>query len=321
MINPTMLTNKKNSIDKFFKKRTILIVEDENESFLKLIEPYKNNDLLPVNIITPLIKTAFDSCEILHEYNAYHKIIKIKVEDLLKANITNWEYNRPADLTRCYDIARYIYTSKQILDTMLYLSYNNKKKSFDVIDGIHRYTSLKLIKDNNSKPLDLLTPSEFGNNNDAKWLFDSYIIINMRINANDGELIELFKSLNKSNPIPDLYLRDVNKEKRDTIEKIANTYCVKYKSHFSSNSRPNKPNINRDRFIDLLDTLYDKYTLTYENNYLLEEMIDNMNAHISFNIPNKLSQTIKNKCLQTGCWLFIYNTDEIEKKISYHYLV
>jgi hypothetical protein len=306
-------------------KKTLIIKEDDNPSSIervnKLLEPYKENELLPVNILKTLLTSAFTSCEILHEYSSYHIIIKIKIEDLLSANITNWEYNRPADVTRCYDIARYIYGSKQIVDTMLYLSFNNKKQSFDVVDGIHRYTSLKLIKQQNQKQLDLITPSEFGNNNDATWLFDSYIPINVRLNASEGELIELFKSLNKSNPIPDLYIKDVKKEKRDIIEGVANNYCVKYKAHFSSNSKPNKPNINRDRFIDLLDKLYDKYKLSSESSVLLQEMLDRMNTEISYNVPIKLSQPIKDKCLTSGCWLFIYSVDEIEKRMTQYYKV
>jgi hypothetical protein len=198
---------------------------------------------------------------------------------------------------------------------MFYLSFNNKKRAFDVIDGIHRYTSLKIIKEQNSKPLDLLTPSEFGTNNDAKWLYDSYIIANIRINASDSELIDLFKSLNKSNPIPELYIRDTNKDKREIIESIANNWQVKYKSHFSSNAKPNKPNVNRDRFIDLLDALYDKFYITEENKGKLEQILDKINTKILFNIPRKLSQNIKEKCSTTGCWLFIYNNEELLKLV------
>ena len=300
------------------KKKPLLIIEDDDNKLNKLInllEPYKNNEFLPINIIDSMIINTFTSCSILHEYTSYHKIIKIKIEDLLSAPITNWQYNRPADLTRCFDIARYVYNSKNCIDTMLYLSFNNKKQTFDIIDGIHRYTSLKMIREHNSKQLDLITPSEFGNNNDAKWLYDSYIICNIRINASDGELIELFKSLNKSNPIPELYIRDTNKDKKDIIETIVNNWQIKYKSHFSSNNKPNKPNINRDRFIDLLEIIYDKYKITEQNNLLLEQILERTNTNICFNVPKKLSQNIKDKCSNTGCWLFIYDIDKLVKMI------
>lgn len=298
------------------KKPNIIIEEDtKSNSFIELLEPFRNQEYIPTNIINPIILSVFPSCEVLHEYSNNHKIIKIKIEDLLSGPIMNWQYNRPPDMIRCNDIARYIYKSKTSIDTMLYLSFNNKTQAFDIIVGIHRYTSLKIIKEHNSKPLDLITPSDFGNNNDANWLFDIYIIINLRINALDGELIELFKNLNKSNPIPDLYIRDVNKDKKEIIEKIAKDWQTKYPSHFSSKSKPYKPNINRDRFIDLLEIVYDKYEINEEKKALLENILERTNTNISYNVPRKIIKTkiINEKCVETGCWLFIYTVDELVK--------
>lgn len=302
------------------KKPNIIIEQDEDISqntFIDFLQPYRNQEYIPINIISKLIINAFSSSEILHEYTNCHKILKIKISDLLSAPISNWQYNRPPDLTRCNDIARYIYTSKSPIDTMIYLSFNNKNQTFDIVDGIHRYTSLKIIKDYNSKPLDLLTPSDFGNNNDAEWLFNSYILINLRINALDGDLIELFKNLNKSNPIPELYIRDVNKEKKDIIEKIVNDWQKKYSSHFSSKSKPYKPNINRDRFIDLVDIIYDKYEINYETKDILHNVLERTNINISYNVPKKIIKTknVNEKCVETGCWLFIYPVEELAKMI------
>ena len=305
------------SIQPFERKPLIIEDDDEEETLTNFIKPYKNGEYIPSKIINKLLKLAFNSCEILHEYNINHKIIKVKIDDLLKANIKNWKYNRPADLTRCYDIARYIYISKSKVDTMLYLSYNNQNETFDVIDGIHRYNSLKIIQTENSKPHDYIValPNDFGGNNDAKWLFDSYIIINIRINSSEGELIELFRSLNKSNPIPDLYIRDTKQDKRDIIEALANNWQIKYKSHFSANNKPYKPNINRDRFIDLLEIIYDKHNITNENKHLLEDILQKTNTNILFNIPKKLPNSIAEKCCNTGLWLFIYSIEELVKMI------
>ena len=284
---------------------------------MEFIEPYRNQEYISVNIVNNLIKNAFLSSHILHEYTSSHKILKITIADLLSAPISNWQYNRPPDLIRCNDIARYIYTSKSPIDTMIYLSYNNKKQTFDIVDGIHRYTSLKIIKQHNSTQLDLLTPSDFGNNNDAEWLFNSFIIINLRVNALDGDLIELFKNLNKSNPIPELYICDINKEKKDIIEKIVNEWQQKYSSHFSSNIKPYKPNINRDRFIDLVEIIYDKYEINYEKKDVLVHLLERTNTNISYNVPRKITKTksIHEKCLETGCWLFIYSIEELTKMI------
>jgi len=298
----------------FNNKKSKLIIEDDDNEVQNLLEVYKNSEFIPNNIIQKVLTTLMSSTEIIHTYSERHFIIKIKIGDLLNASITNWTYNRPPDMVRCSDIAKYIYLSKSPLDTMLYLNFNNKTKSFDVIDGIHRYTSLKIIKDSNSNSsLDFITPGDYGNNNDARWLYESYIILNMRFNSTEGELIELFKTLNKSTPIPDLYIRDVVKEKRDIIENLANKWQTKYKSHFSSNNKPNKPNINRDRFIDLLEQIYNKYNINENNKNLLEEVLERANWNISVNIPFKLSETIVKKCKESGCWLFIYTDDKILK--------
>ena len=300
-------------IREFFSgKKTKLIIEDDDNEVQNLLETYKNCDFIPNNIIQKVLSSLMPRAEIIHKYSDRHFILKIKVNDLLTTSITNWKYNRPPDMVRCADISKYIYLSKSPLDTMLYLNFNNKSKSFDVLDGIHRYTSLKIIKEKNGS-LDFITPTDYGNNNDAGWLYESHIILNMRFNSTEGELIELFKTLNKSTPIPDLYIRDIVKEKRDIIENVANNWQVKYKSHFSSNNKPNKPNINRDRFIDLLEKIYNKYNINENNKNLLEEVLERANWNISINIPLKLSQSIIDKCQSTGCWLFIYSDDKILK--------
>ena len=277
----------------------------------------ENTEFIPTSSINDIIKSSFklEDTDILHKYNNSHFIIKTKIEYLLSAPINNWKFNRPPDIVRCIDISRYIYFSKNVVDTMIYLSFNNVSGSFDVIDGIHRYTSLNIIRNENSKPLDLITPGDFGNNLDASWLYESYVVLNIRFNSTEGDLVELFKSLNKSNPIPDLYIRNVNQDKREIIENLCNLWQIEFKTHFSSNNKPNRPNINRDRFIDLLENIYDKYAINYENKGLLEELLRRCNANISLNIPKKLPTKIKEKCEETGLWLFIYNTVELLKLI------
>ena len=290
-------------------KKITLVIEDNKLD--DLLDAYKNNEYIPVGIINNVLLKIFKTCEILHSYNENHKIIKIQVNDLLEAPVSNWVYNRPPDLVKCNDMARYIYSSKKPSDTMLYVSFNNKQRSIEIIDGIHRYTSLKIIYENNNTPIDILTPGDFGNNKDAIWLYESYIIVNIRFNATEGELIELFKTLNKSTPVPELYIKDFIKEKREIIENIANNWQIKYKGHFSQNNKPNKPNINRNQFVELLDKAYDKYKINETNKHMLDQILDRLNTNISYNIPKKISEQIKDKCISSGCWLFIYTLDKL----------
>ena len=266
-----------------------------------------------VNIISIVMKKFFPSSELILSYSENHGVYKILINDLLVDSVKNWIYNRPPDMGRCPDIARYIYNSKKSFDTMIYLSFSNKLEVFEVLDGIHRLTALKIIKEENSKPLELLCPGDFGSNNDAK----QYILVNIRFNSLQGELIEAFQNLNKSQAVPELYIRDFAKEKRDIIDTIANEWYVLYKRHFSSSSSPNIGNTNRNKFVELLDSLYEKYKIDSSNINKLISCLKKMNTKCSEKIPSKASADVRLKCRETGCFLFLYKNDVLLDKIIY----
>ncbi len=249
----------------------------------------------------------FQSAIMIHKFNETHIIYKILIGDLLVASIKNWEYNRPPDMARCPDIARYIYNSKKPVDSMLYLTYTNINDNFEVLDGIHRLTALKLIKEENSKT----SISDFGSNNDADWLYNQYLIVNIRFNANLGDLIDIFKNLNKSQTVPELYIKDHTKEKREIIDIIANEWYIKYKKHFSSSANPIMGNTNRNKFVELLDPIYDKYNIDETSIHKLREVLDTINNKLSVQIPSKASLDIRLKCKESGCYLFLYKNDKI----------
>lgn len=278
-------------------------------------QPYINSEFIPSNIIPIVMKHHFESSELLFSYNDNHGIYKILIKDLLIDSVTNWEHNRPPDEVRCQDISRYIYNTRKPIDTMIYLSFNNTKETFEVLDGIHRITALKIIKQENSKPLDLLEPCEFGSGNDATWLYNQYILVNIRFNATKGELIETFETFNKSVPVSQLYICDHSKEKKEMIENIINDWCVRYKKHFSSSNNPVIGNTNRSKFEDLLVTLYEKHKIRQSNPDKLKRLLEDANTRISFNIPSNVSVTLRVKCRETGCYLFLYKNDKLEEFI------
>jgi len=318
-------------------KKIIRIIDDDDEYIyvnnINNINNINNMDnmninrkinikLFNTNNINNMILEYFPTSVILHDYTNFHKVLKIKVKDLLSAPVINWSFNRPPDLNRSAEIGRYHYKTKKIIDTMIFLNFDNTKGVFEVIDGIHRIRALQIIKENNSKQIDIINNNNdeseyvFGNNNDASWLYDSYIFINLRINSTMGELVDLFRNLNKSNPVPELYIRDPCLEKKTVIESLVNSWQLKYPSHFSYKNKPNRPNVNRDRFIELLDKIYTKYNISEENKDFLEKIIENLNRDFCLNYPKKLPEKIINKCLETGCWLFIYSIEEILLKMK-----
>ena len=301
------------------KRNNILleIIEDvmEIDSYENVHSSYILSEFIPSNIIPIIMKHYFPSYETILSYTDNHLICKIKIKELLSENVKNWEYNRPPDMARCPDIARYIYNSRKPIDSMIYLSFNNPKEIFEVLDGIHRITALKIIKQENSSLLDLLCPGDFGSCNDASWIYEQYLLVNIRFNSTLGELIEAFKNLNKSQVVPDLYIRDNTKEKRDIIDSIANEYYVKFKKHFSSAVNPITGNTNRNKFVDLLDKLYDKHRIDASSANTLRRLLETANTKISTIIPSKVSVDVRVKCKETNCYLFLFKNDQLEKLI------
>ena len=315
-------TDKKNTPKSAIVQRLLIEIDEdvfqEQEPVNQYIiarRPYINNEFISSSIIPIVMKHFFKSSELVLSFNPNHGIYKIKIADLLVDTIRNWEYNRPPCMMRCQDIARYIYLTRKPIDTMLHICFNNKSETFDVLDGIHRLTAMKIVKEENSKTLDLLCPGEFGSGNDAVWLYEQYMLVNIRFNASEGELIEVFKTLNKSQAVPELYKSDPSKEKRELIDAIANEWCVKYKEHFKSSENPNTNNTNRNKFVELLTGLYDKHNIRATNGNKLRTLLENANTAISQAIPSKATIDMRFKCKETGCYLFLYKNDKLLKMI------
>uniref|UniRef100_A0A6C0JZG7 DUF262 domain-containing protein n=1 Tax=viral metagenome TaxID=1070528 RepID=A0A6C0JZG7_9ZZZZ len=249
----------------------------------------------------------------VHSYSDSHYISKCTIGDLLQANVANWEHNRPPDLLRCSEIAEHIYTRRPILDWMLYMTYDPHTNTFYVVDGIHQFTALQIIYKENQKPNDFITPNTFGCNGNADWLYQKYILICIRANPTKGETIDWFHTLNKSNPVPDLYIVNTAEEKRKLIEEVSQEWMRNFKPHFSASQKPNIPNINRDRFIDLLDGTYEKHCV--KSVQYLNELLYELNNHIRENIPPKTSQNAIDKCTQSGCFLFLLPKDVLLERI------
>jgi len=263
------------------------------------------------------IKTCLPSFEIIHSYSSDHIIFKCTIKDILLSasnnKIINWQYNRPPDSVRCYEIAEKIYTKTQEIDWLIYMVYD--KDALHIIDGIHRIHSLQIIQKENNKPPDHLTPTKFGDSNNASWLYEKYLIISLRLNITTGQTIDLFQSLNKSNPVPDLYMFDRDQEKRIIIETIVNEWMTSFRSHFTSTQNPNIPNMNRDRFIDILDFVYKKYNVNHSNSHLLTEKLYELNTLIKKNPPKNITDKSLEKCNKTGCFIFLIRRDQLQYRI------
>ena len=282
--------------------------EEPKSEYEAVCSAFKKTRTIPVNSIPIIMAHYFKDYRQILQINQSHShaVYLIQLTDLLNGSVENWKYNRPPDMERIPIIAEDIYNKKIPIETMFYLSFNPKTEKFDVLDGIHRLTALKLIKEENLTKV---------RGTDADLLFNQYVLVNIRFNFTIGDLCNAFQNLNSCRPVPELYMGDNQEEKtkskKQIINNIANEWYHKYKKHFSSSSKPNTGNTNRDKFIELLDKLYDKHECNDENN--LTDILDKANEDLSLNNP-KVSIDALYKCKETGCYLFLLKNDKLLEK-------
>lgn len=244
--------------------------------------------------------SSVPNARLLLSYSATHSLFAIRVRDFLQLPIKNWRYNRPVDKPRSREIAVYLTKTKQPMETVFYLVKTDK--GYEVLDGIHRYTALKIIEE---EPVDYITG--------LVCYGDAEVLVNIRFDATDGETIDAFKSLNKSIPVPELYMRDPDQVKRDIVESVVKKWSMQYADHFSPSRKPVRPNMNRDTFIEVITEIYDKYNT--DDNVTIDDMERlllecNRAAHQEFAEEEKPKSAIE-KCKRTGFWLFMMSAEQI----------
>lgn len=239
--------------------------------------------------------------ELVHKYAENHILVKCSVANLMTANVKKWKYNRPPDIIRCNEIAQFIHNRRPAIDWLFYVICETSTNCLYLLDGLHRFTSLKIIYNENRK-----LPGDISN------ILSQCVLLSVRIDPTDGEAIDVFQQINKSNPVPELYLQNADQEKKTIIEEIAAKWMAEFRPHFSSNPKPNVPNTNRDRFIELLDSIYENMKMTRETGHELDLKLREMNEHMKTNPPPKLSAKTLEKCQQSGCYLFIVKPDVLQ---------
>jgi hypothetical protein len=305
------------------KNRSITFEIVENSNISNYEELIKRNEgtNMSQELINYALEHFFNEGSIIHKYNSNILLVRVKIADLLNAPIINWCQNRDPDMIRIPDIASYIYHKQKPIETILYLSFNYKKQKFDIIDGIHRYMALKYIKEKNSIISDNSNDHEFGCNSNASWLYNSDIILNIRFNADTGELITLREILNKTQPMATVLMNDMSTEnlvRKDIIEKIATEWQIKYTKNFSSSNDESymKTNgvTNRTNFITLLGIIYEKYNIDISRINILRQVLEEGNLRMKekVNLTNMGSSKARLRCRETGCYLFMYKNNQLE---------
>ena len=294
----------------------------------------RRNDYVPINKIGYVFSHHFTNSTIIHNVDENIKICNIKISSLLDAHVRNWEHNREPDVVRIPEIARYIYESRTRIHTMFYLNYNFKQDRFEIIDGSHRYWALKMIKslsDENGIIIDDRLKGEDGQNTttwfnpdeNIDWLLNIDIIVQINFTSTKNDLITLRNDINNSQPMP-IETRDdyQDVEKNGIINSIADEYIRRYKKCFGSSKGDaylrNHRKTSRDKFIVLLSNLYDKYNININRVGALKLRLEIANDKIRIELEeNKIrcNENIKNRCHETGCYLFLYKDCDLEELI------
>jgi hypothetical protein len=290
-----------------------VFIKDSYEHIMYL---YADKEIVPVSAIKTILKHHLPSCKtvIKNDELGNEIVIKVQIKDLLKAKIKNWHGNRPPDKVRCNDIALWFYNNSPKINTSFYMIYNNVKQRFEIFDGIHRLTALRQLKE--------VKEDEDTENKISAYskIENQEVIVYMYFNTTEGQVIDLFTSLNKCVSVPELYSSNQKEEKRNAIEDICKEWQKKYKGAFSPSTNPNLGRMNRDTFIDLLDKLYEKHQIDCSDPDVLRERLNIVNAKIrdEWEKRKTLKVAEKNayvKCQALGCYLFLYKKDVLLEMI------
>lgn len=224
-----------------------------------------------------------------------HPIFKFKPDqyvfntdiNTIAKDIVNYNGNRMVDLIRIDEIKQYYIDNN--LDTVPGLIYAWKKSASSkliIFDGIHRIRACLMTGIN------------------MKILLSIY-------NTNDeNDIKKEFENINKNFHVPALYFEnDVNKKK--FCENFVQILCDTYPMFISTSKKPNKPNFNKNNFIEFISEL--NIDFTDENTSKLLDTVSELNEKAkSVNMGIKYNQ----KCAKYGFYLFNLERPEIKNYIE-----
>lgn len=242
------------------------------------------------------IKKFMRESKLLDVISSREILVKVPLKRI--SVLGNWSKNRPPDESRVESICMSL-KEKTLINGVIYIFEDGAYGDLLCYDGFHRVSALKkMLEDNSSCSM--------------------YVHINVLLRASEEDVIPRFHNINQCSPVPKLYLEEDenNAEKlgilKTNIEDCVSELQKKFPSVFSSSSRPKKPNINRDK---LIDVLYE-YCITKNRNYSSEELLENLvrvnemyseERHISY---SKYPPTAMKKAHFTKCYLFLKDFTE-----------
>lgn len=168
---------------------------------------------------------------------------------------TNWNKNRPPDVTRINELKEYYISEKvKFIPGIIYAWDNNK--TLQIYDGIHRILAAKEL---------------FESERDLEFRF----LMCIYKTDNEELIIKDFKAINKSCPVPTLYTDEQNEFtllKRVVCENVVSELCKRYPSFVSPSRRPYKYNFNRDVILEWLSDFEVNWSIKNLSNIMIQEL-------------------------------------------------
>ena len=233
-------------------------------------------------------------------YNTGNKsIIPIKLSDLIKLNLQIPNIQRIKDSVKVSEIVGYQLGYYKDNNSWNYLSLINLHYCVDteiyyIMDGQHRYESLKILYNEHSHDIEILIE-----------------IIKV---GTYSDIRHNYELINKNTPLPDLP-EHIDK----TIpERVAQFFNDKYSQMNSQKPRANRPNIYFNHFQEGIGVMADKLSMYIKNEAEMKQHIVAYNDKISkrgrdtFPDAKHITDRMWDKCNKSGMFmgLYKYTADE-----------
>lgn len=210
------------------------------------------------------------------EVQGNHTVYWMPAKIFNQLPIKRWKHNRPPDEPRVQEIREWIQTSKRV-DGIIYLAcVDNELVCYE---SNHRREALKGIE---------------GLHN---------ILVDMMWDATDEQVKAEFFRLNKAISVPELFVTEQHEIRVDELLQAVDGFCKNYAALKSNSRHPQRPNFNRDNFLD------DLHHLTKDLNIGVQEAmvrLRRLNTVLGARDKTKLSKTVVDKCEKSGLWLFAW---------------
>jgi hypothetical protein len=223
---------------------------------------------------------------VLKQTNKYKLVFTSYKELKDNYNIQNWRKNRSADQYRVNEIYNnYLETNIDLLPGILYLWKSNN--IYWIYDGLHRYEALKKLDNDNVN-----------------------ILIYINLTTDENSIISEFININKSVPLPHLYIEEYNANKIFICQNVAETLCKNYPNFVSTSRRPRNNNFNRDSLIEFISTFDINFTIDG-----LHNIIYNLLMELNKKAKEKHIK-VPTKCIKYDFYLFYIPNDDIKEYIE-----